>query len=74
MDADLATLMMRYRAASQVLVLLDETGASDTVLAEQLARCRELRREINAQCPDSETYDPCADNVVAVIGERFDWK
>lgn len=70
MNSDLATLMMRYRAASAVLVLLDETGASDTVLAEQLAKCRELRRELNSQCPDSETYDPRADNVV----ERFDWR
>lgn len=74
MNTDLATLMMRYRAASQVLVLLDETGASDTVLAEQLAKCRELRRELNSQCPDNPDYDPHEGNIVAVIGERFGWR
>lgn len=52
MDADLVTLMMRYETAANVLTLLEETGASADVLAEQLAKCRALRAAINGQCPD----------------------
>ncbi len=63
MNIDLATLMMRYEAAANVLTLLEETGASANVLAEQLAKCRELRAAINGQCPDG-SLSPYEFNVV----------
>jgi hypothetical protein len=57
-------LIAKYRSAAYVYRLLEETGASADVLAQQQARCRELRRAMNSECPDNSTYDPMADNIV----------
>jgi hypothetical protein len=57
-------LIAKYRSAAYVYRLLEETGASADVLAQQLAHCRELRSQINADCPDNSTYDPMEHNIV----------
>lgn len=66
MTPELETLMARIRSAGYVLALMEETGASDAALIQQVDYLRGLRRELNAECPDGE-YDPTEFNIVAEI-------
>lgn len=59
-------LASRIRSAGYVLALMEETGASDAALIQQVEYLRGLRAELNAECPDG-SEDPHDHNIVAKI-------
>lgn len=65
MTQELNELIEQYRKAQKHMIVVqnDDQAKFDAALAI----CRELRREINRLCPESETYNPMEGNVVARV-------
>jgi len=66
MTPELTDLMMRYETAADCLKLLEMSDVTGAVFDAQVKRCRALRAQMNALCPDGE-HDPHEGNVVERI-------
>lgn len=60
-------LISRLRTAEYVLNLLMEIDAAGETVERQRRYCAELRAAVNEAVPDSESYDPNENNIVAFI-------
>lgn len=66
MTNELKDLCAQLRTADYVLNLMEECDADYAALMAQRDHCRELRDQINVQCPD-KYYDPNLGNIVTRI-------